>query len=317
MENQLLSIILPIYNVEDFLPKCLDSLLSQTYDSWEALLIDDGSTDRSRQICDDYAQKDKRFKVFQIPNGGVSNARNYGLERAQGRWVTFVDGDDFAMPDYLTSLVEPMRKDELLDLVHVGYTHCNEKGEDGEKECFTDYTGSDYAMFLNTFHGEVFAKIYKRCIIEDNQLRFDTKVNIYEDLLFVLDYMVYASRFTFSSSTEYRYRSRTGSACAKAKSKGFQLPQQLKAIQHFALSLQTYIEVFGISYKDADYRWSSLSSNIFYSIRGTGLCHVKDDDAKALLKLFNYFPIVKSQHLMKRRLYLYAFIAYYRLVKHL
>lgn len=316
MEHPLVSIIIPAYNIEDYIKRCLDSLLSQTYQNWEALLIDDGSNkDHTPDICDYYATQDSRIKTFHIPNGGVSNARNYGLDKAQGEWVTFVDGDDFLKPDYIASLLEPTMKSEHIDMVQVGYVCCSQKDGEEKVERFANYVGNNMAMFLNKFHGEVFAKLYRRSIIEDNHLGFDPEVKIYEDLLFTLDYMVFVTQFAFCSSTSYCYWQREDSATATARKKGFQLPQQLPAIHHYAASLRSYTEVFEISRKAADYRWSMLSSNIFYSIRGTGFKKVGREDAKALINIFKHYPITQCQHIWKRKIYLYAFLFYYRLVK--
>ena len=91
----MISIIVPIYNTERYLNRCIDSVLSQTFTDFELLLIDDGSTDKSGDICDSYAQKDSRIKVFHKENGGVSTARNYGLDNARGEWIAFVDADDW------------------------------------------------------------------------------------------------------------------------------------------------------------------------------------------------------------------------------
>lgn len=95
------SIIVPVYKAEKYLNRCIDSILAQTFTDWELLLIDDGSTDRSGDICDEYAKKDTRIRVFHKENGGVSSARNLGLDSAQGEWVTFIDADDYILPDFL------------------------------------------------------------------------------------------------------------------------------------------------------------------------------------------------------------------------
>ena len=92
--NPSISIIVPVYNSEKTLNRCVDSILSQTFQDWELLLIDDGSTDRSGKLCDEYALKDQRIKVFHKKNGGVSSARNIGLDHAKGEWITFIDSDD-------------------------------------------------------------------------------------------------------------------------------------------------------------------------------------------------------------------------------
>ena len=98
-----ISIIVPIYNAGNTLHRCIDSILSQTYTSWELLLVDDGSTDSSGAISDEYATKDTRVRVFHKENGGVSSARNVGLDNAQGEWITFVDSDDYIEENFLKS----------------------------------------------------------------------------------------------------------------------------------------------------------------------------------------------------------------------
>lgn len=106
MDNELISIIVPVYNVEKYIAKCLDSLVNQTYLNIEILLIDDGSTDKSLSICKKYAAVDSRIKLFSKENGGVSSARNLGLLHVQGEYVVFVDSDDFVSPKYCEHLYQ-------------------------------------------------------------------------------------------------------------------------------------------------------------------------------------------------------------------
>ena len=102
---ELISIIVPAYNVEKYIGKCVDSILRQNYTNFELLLIDDGSTDSTAFLCDTYAQRDSRVKCFHKTNGGLSDARNYGLERMTGKYVTFIDGDDYVSDSYISNLV--------------------------------------------------------------------------------------------------------------------------------------------------------------------------------------------------------------------
>ena len=102
---RLISVVVPIYNVEDVLCFCIDSILNQTYSNFELLLVDDGSTDKSGDICDQYARKDTRIRVFHKENGGVSSARNLGIDNAIGECICFVDSDDYLEPDYLEILL--------------------------------------------------------------------------------------------------------------------------------------------------------------------------------------------------------------------
>ena len=96
-----ISVIVPVYNVENYLPRCVDSILSQSFTDFELILVDDGSPDNSGKICDEYAEKDNRVRVFHKPNGGVSSARNLGLDNALGEFVTFIDSDDYVGREYL------------------------------------------------------------------------------------------------------------------------------------------------------------------------------------------------------------------------
>ena len=99
-----ISVIIPVYNAEKTLHRCIDSILAQTFSDFEVLLIDDGSKDKSGEICDEYARKDSRIKVCHKENGGVSSARNMGLDNAKGEWITFVDADDYIASDFLSAI---------------------------------------------------------------------------------------------------------------------------------------------------------------------------------------------------------------------
>ena len=102
----MISVIVPIYKVEEYIRRCVDSILAQTYTDFELLLVDDGSPDKCPEICDEYARQDKRIRVFHKQNGGLSDARNYGLARMKGEYVSFIDSDDYVGPDYLKTLLE-------------------------------------------------------------------------------------------------------------------------------------------------------------------------------------------------------------------
>ena len=116
--DTLVSIIIPVYNAEKRLVKCIDSILTQSYIHFELLLINDGSKDSSGTICDAYAQKDNRVKVFHKENGGASSARNIGIERATGEYIVFVDSDDYVEKDYLSAFfVDPLNEDKFTFVV--------------------------------------------------------------------------------------------------------------------------------------------------------------------------------------------------------
>ena len=117
--NSLISVIVPVYNVEDYLTRCIESILDQTYTNFELLLVDDGSTDDSLMICKKYQDLDNRVMCFHKENGGLSDARNYGLEHMKGEYVTFIDSDDYIGSDYLRILFE-MMEDGSSDVTIIG-----------------------------------------------------------------------------------------------------------------------------------------------------------------------------------------------------
>ena len=134
MENELISIIVPIFNVENYLRECLDSIHHQTYENFECLLIDDGSSDNSAVICKEYVAKDSRFHYFKKENGGVSSARNFGIEQATGTYITFVDSDDWLEWHSLENLYVKMMQ-HTADIVVSCYCIYDE-----EKEMFLFFT---------------------------------------------------------------------------------------------------------------------------------------------------------------------------------
>ena len=164
MENQLISVIVPVYNVEEYLKQCLDSILDQTYRNWELILVNDGSTDSSGLICQEYAEKDARIRYYEKENGGLSDARNYGIEQAQGEYLTFVDSDDFLDASHLNVLYNALVNNDV-DISIANYTN---------------YQTSTATFYLHTF-GDYYEKIYTSeeliddlSFLERNDLSFST-----------------------------------------------------------------------------------------------------------------------------------------------
>ena len=123
----MISVIVPVYKVEQYLRRCVDSILAQTYTDFELLLVDDGSPDQCPAICDEYGRQDRRIRVFHKPNGGLSDARNYGLERMKGDYVTFIDSDDYVGPDYLKIMLEIIEENHV-KVCDIGHADTYDKG---------------------------------------------------------------------------------------------------------------------------------------------------------------------------------------------
>lgn len=209
-----ISIIIPVYNVEKYIRECLDSILCQTFSDFEVLLIDDGSPDKSGDICDEYATKDPRFKVFHKPNGGVSSARNLGLENAQGEWVLFVDADDVIYNDCLEKCYNIATEDNL-DLLQFKFDR--EINKRNPQNNITSEVLSS-ADFLNIRHNVCAAcSFIKTSIIRDNSIRFNTNIKLAEDQLFILHAIKNSNRTKITNDVLYYYRPNEQSATNTAK----------------------------------------------------------------------------------------------------
>lgn len=184
------NIIVPIYNAQDYLRSCLDSILAQTWNDYEVWLVDDGSRDSSGEICDEYVKKDSRFHVIHQENRGVSSARNAGLKVATGDYVCFVDADDWLEPTYLERLLHFINSD--VDMSMCGHCLndgpiCGPRGGNGGASLMP---GDDALAFVvsDRFSG-VWNKLFRLSRIREINLIFDPDISVGEDLLFVFDYL--------------------------------------------------------------------------------------------------------------------------------
>lgn len=210
----MISIIVPVYNVENYLDDCIRSIVMQTFTDWELLLIDDGSTDSSPLIAKDWKNKDERIKYFRKENGGVSTARNFGIDHARGEYIMFVDSDDICSTDILKSLFLAMTP--TCDLVACEIYRFKAENEISESQICNKLSLSSlndiYAHFEN--HGLLhppYAKLFRKEIIRNNNLRFDERLSLGEDMCFNLDYLQYVSTAIVISSALYFYRDTAGS----------------------------------------------------------------------------------------------------------
>lgn len=217
-----ISIIIPIYNIETYLPRCLDSVLSQTYTNWEAILVDDGSKDGSGNICDEYAKKDGRFRVIHKENGGVSSARNKGLEDCRGQWCCFVDSDDWLDSTYLQNFM--VDGFDNYGCVIQGFFKEFDDNKKTKKIKFLDCdiaTSSELAYILEkakgVHNGFLWHRIFKVKIIKDYNILFPIGVSYAEDGVFFLNYILYSSNFRMTSKTGYYYWIRNNSLTSQGE----------------------------------------------------------------------------------------------------
>lgn len=220
MSSPKISIIIPVFNSENFLSRCIDSVLQQTLRDWELILVDDGSPDSCGDICDYYANLDSRINVVHKRNEGVSIARNAGIECAKGEWIAFIDSDDYIAETFLADF--GFDTYQQVDLYLQGYNIVRENlinevhAFPVDRICQVSF--DDYFLWgeLRNILNSPVCKLFRRDIINRYRLRFDSSISFGEDHLFVLSYLYYASNVVVSSSASYNYVHHTGESLTRS-----------------------------------------------------------------------------------------------------
>lgn len=202
-----ISVIVPIYNAEKHLHRCVDSILAQTFTDFELLLVNDGSKDKSGAICDEYAAKDSHVRVFHKENGGVSSARNLGLDNAKGEWITFVDSDDWVSSEYLSNMYSCVSDEIDMVFSYATIYTGNDFYRENYPSCIVCSNELDSLFSKNDLHWHTspWSKLYRTNLIRINKLKFDNGIHIGEDLVFVYSYMLLCSYIYVSSHADYNY----------------------------------------------------------------------------------------------------------------
>ena len=217
----MVSIIVPIYNAEQYLRRCVDSILNQEYTDFELLLVNDGSTDASGDICEEYGDKDPRVIVIQKENTGVSDSRNRALDRARGKYLQFLDSDDWITPDATRLFVRAAEEygcDMVIsDFYRVVGERLSTKGDIEEEGVLTREEFAAHMMEnpADFYYGVLWNKLYRRDIVEEHNLRMDTDINWCEDFMFNLEYIRYAKVFYALHAPIYYYVKRKGSLASQ------------------------------------------------------------------------------------------------------
>ena len=217
----MVSIIVPIYNAEQYLRRCVDSILNQEYTDYELLLVNDGSTDASGDICEEYGDQDPRVIVIQKENTGVSDSRNRALDRARGKYLQFLDSDDWITPDATRLFVRAAEEygcDMVIsDFYRVVGERLSTKGDIEEEGVLTREEFAAHMMEnpADFYYGVLWNKLYRRDIVEEHNLRMDTDINWCEDFMFNLEYIRYAKVFYALHAPIYYYVKRKGSLASQ------------------------------------------------------------------------------------------------------
>lgn len=203
-ENPQISVIVPVYKVERYLPRCLDSIVAQTFTDWECILIDDGSPDNSGAICDEYAKQDSRFVVIHQENAGVSAARNAGLDAARGEWIAFVDSDDWVELEFL--------QEQYNDIVSGDYDVCvcGLYGRGKIRHVVLNRIAAKRHIFeRNGFGGYSFLRLVRRRNV--NKIRYNTSISYLEDSDFFYRLFDNCSKILWTDKPLYHYEMNDGS----------------------------------------------------------------------------------------------------------
>jgi len=210
-----ISVIVPVYQAEIFLPECVESLLDQTYENFEILLIDDGSSDNSGAICDKFALEDKRIRVFHKINGGVSSARNTGLLNARGKYVCFVDADDCMDKTCFADSLE-VAKEFDADVIQFGYRRISKKGiyQDFTPPARWTYSCLEFYHESGSYQPAAWGYLFKRVLLADS-LFFSEEIRFGEDQEFTLKALFNANNIATLNKVYYFYRENTLSATSQ------------------------------------------------------------------------------------------------------
>lgn len=212
------SIIIPVYNVAPYLRECLDSVLAQTFTDWEAICVDDGSTDESGAILDEYAAKDNRFRVIHQENRGVNFVRQKALNLSSGVWIASIDSDDWVSENFLKHFYDATNKFDC-DMCWSDYYYIsNEQNEYKKQNCIPDAEKLQIALLDGTLWGANWNKIYSRKFITKYSISFPVSERVYvcEDLCFNMCFLSYRPKVKYLENADYYYRSRSGSAIKSA-----------------------------------------------------------------------------------------------------
>lgn len=302
----LVSIIIPIYNVEKYLDKCIKSVLNQTFEDFELLLIDDGSTDNSGKICDAYSLQDSRIKVFHIDNGGVSHARNIGIENSNSQIICFIDSDDWVDEKYLSSMLKYSIDDDTL--VYGNVTHDRlryRKSSIGfpymEGDCWIDSQVADFFV-RNRIpeNGYPVAKFFRKRIITQFHLRFDERISLHEDHLFVLQYLLHVKKIVLTADASYHYVHRDTGLSLSSKTH----PAKKMIIASDALikavgEIVTRFNITDKRYINVLYTKLGLSQ-LIRAVQGMTICNYKEVSEAVKSRLGLFYKYYSPAHVYAR-----------------
>jgi len=210
MNNEKITVVVPIYNAEHFLEKCLKSIVEQTYQNLEIILVNDGSTDKSLEICEKFKENDNRIIVINKENGGVSSARNKGIDSASGKYIIFIDADDYIEKEMFETLAYDLFTNKV-DLSMCGFRTVDINGNilsvsNPMDEKYFDVKTFRRNLFSDKYYRNlIWNKLFKLEIIKEHNIRFNEDIHINENVLFMLEFSKYAFRYSYGNEILYNF----------------------------------------------------------------------------------------------------------------
>ncbi len=309
MSTPKISVIIPVYNVEKYLKKCVESVLSQTLKDIEIILVDDGSPDNCPIICDEYAKKDNRIVVIHKQNGGLSDARNAGMRIAKGKYIGFVDSDDYIEPDMFEKMYQIADKDGsdvVVCNIWLDYEYKNCKNSYWPLVANGSVSKDEIYNYMYKYPSYAVNKIYKRSFLCENNIDF-IKGYLYEDVPFFTQVMLLAKKVSYCIDNLYFYRlGREGAITNKKSAKQLDIVCIVNIVENLLKSLNAPANVF-----DNFYKWKIEIYTWMYNLlpddklqEGLNAINALDDDtkkqildkismAKVKVFLFNKIKILK------------------------
>lgn len=271
------SIIIPVYNAESRFRRCLDSILSQDFSNFECILVDDGSTDGSPSICDEYAKQDARIIVIHKKNGGVSSARNAGLEIAKGKWIVFVDIDDYLKCHHISGMLNTANQSDSIDFTICGFYEIKKTGNTEHSYQPQMYIGKEHIcrMFDTTSlltYMVPWNKMFRHSIIQEHHIRFDEKLSISEDRLFSYEYMLHIRGAAISAQVTYIHDTTDFSSLSHRAHSFSRLSYRYEKL---SLSMKALLNLYSIHDEKilpfVCYDWGIFKSAVFAALEGRNI----------------------------------------------
>lgn len=281
-----ISTIIPVYNASDTLERCIESLLAAQVSEIknEIILINDGSTDDSKKICKEYAERFKNISFFSQPNQGPSAARNLGLQHAEGNWISFVDSDDFVKKSYFKHYLKYLNQEN--DLIIGGLLKVNNQSEvirggfvfpkkmvkaNNHKNFLFDFPLFNYAFPV--------AKLYKKKILDKHHIRFPEGVKMYEDSIFIMEYLQYCHQIIFKDTQDYYYVERPNSLTTQIHS----FFSEYQAAHRLYRQAR---DIYGLSNKDLMSEYRFLGKRISNSLNRAVISLFRNEYSKTEILIF-------------------------------